>query len=92
MSKHCCHRMEYDLNQKCDVHQDRSDCPDTLIACFERGYGLFVHDGGSAVIEIKYCPWCGSKLPESGQVDSTACSDCVEHVSAVIWLERRSPP
>jgi Domain of unknown function (DUF6980) len=31
MNKHCCDRMEYDLNQKCDMHPDRSDCPDALI-------------------------------------------------------------
>jgi hypothetical protein len=23
-----------------------------------------VHDGGSSVIVISYCPWCGIKLPE----------------------------
>ena len=28
-------------------------------------YGLIIHDGGSSYIDIKYCPWCGSKLPES---------------------------
>ena len=28
-------------------------------------YGLIVHDGGTSVIAIKFCPWCGSKLPES---------------------------
>jgi hypothetical protein len=70
-SRHCCDRMEHDLNQKCEIHEDRSDCPDAFIA-FDKGrYGLLVHDGGSSSIEIKYCPWCGSKLPVIGHSDST---------------------
>jgi hypothetical protein len=57
--------MDYDLNQKCDDHQDRSDCPDALIAFADGEYGLFVHDGGSSFITINYCPWCGTKLPSA---------------------------
>jgi hypothetical protein len=56
--------MDYDLNQKCDLHDDRYDCPDALINRVRCGYGLIVHDGGSSVIEIAFCPWCGSKLPK----------------------------
>lgn len=28
-------------------------------------YGIPVNDGGSSTIRIKYCPWCGTALPES---------------------------
>jgi hypothetical protein len=28
-------------------------------------YGIIIHDGGSAVSEIKFCPWCCHTLPES---------------------------
>lgn len=28
-------------------------------------YGIIVHDGGGSVIGIRFCPWCGKKLPES---------------------------
>jgi hypothetical protein len=28
-------------------------------------YGIFIHDGGSSLTLINFCPWCGSKLPES---------------------------
>ena len=28
-----------------------------------RCYGLYVHDGGSAFVEIRFCPWCGARLP-----------------------------
>ncbi len=64
MSVNCCDRMDYDLNQKCDQHKDRYACPDALINRVRGGYGLIVHDGGSSVIEIAFCPWCGSRLPK----------------------------
>jgi hypothetical protein len=72
MSGHCCDRMNLDLSQKCDIHEDRSDCPDALIAFIDGGYGLRIHDGGSSYIEIKYCPWCGSKLPKIGHINTPA--------------------
>lgn len=28
-------------------------------------YGLPLNDGGNSYILIKYCPWCGTKLPIS---------------------------
>ena len=30
-----------------------------------RELGLRVLDGGSSVIRLTYCPWCGQRLPES---------------------------
>lgn len=30
-----------------------------------REYGIPVQDGGSSVMLIKYCPFCGTKLPDS---------------------------
>ena len=30
-----------------------------------RGYGIPILDGGSAKQQIHFCPWCGSRLPES---------------------------
>lgn len=30
-----------------------------------REYGISILDGGSAFQEIRYCPWCGGKLPLS---------------------------
>jgi hypothetical protein len=51
----------------CDQHADRFDCPDALVsysAKFDE-YGIIIHDGGSSVCHISYCPWCGTKLPDS---------------------------
>jgi hypothetical protein len=29
------------------------------------GFGLIIHnDGGGSVIQISFCPWCGTRLPE----------------------------
>jgi hypothetical protein len=60
--------MDHDLSHKCDIHEDRSECPDALVAVVEGGYGLLIHDGGSSVIEISFCPWCGSKLLKIGEL------------------------
>lgn len=67
MPQYCCDRMKYDLEQKCDVHKDRFDCPDALIhhGSKTKEYGLIVHTGGHGFIEIKYCPWCGTNLVAS---------------------------
>ena len=67
MSKHCCTQMDEALDFSCSQHASKYDCPDSLISyseCFDE-YGLIIHDGGSSVINISYCPWCGKKLPDS---------------------------
>ncbi len=30
-----------------------------------REYGIKIIDGGSSYLEINFCPWCGSRLPDS---------------------------
>ena len=62
MTAECCDRMDYDLSQKCEVHNSRYDCPDALIEKHKSSYGIIVHDGGSSSIEINFCPWCGASL------------------------------
>jgi hypothetical protein len=51
----------------CEQHPDRFTCPDCLIHYSPRfrEYGLIVHDGGTASCHIRFCPWCGTNLPES---------------------------
>ncbi|MBC7932277.1 MAG: hypothetical protein H7Z38_17105 [Rubrivivax sp.] len=59
--------MTHELDQRCDMHPDPFDCVDNLIYYSPRfdEYGIIIHDGGSSFSLIAYCPWCGSKLPES---------------------------
>jgi hypothetical protein len=67
MNKYCCEIMQKNIEYKCDMHDDPFDCPDHLIFYSEQfdEYGIIIHDGGSAYAEIKFCPWCGEKMPES---------------------------
>lgn len=65
--QHCCDAMRRAINHECAVHPDPFDCPDALIAYSPKfdEYGIIVHDGGTAVSHIDFCPWCGARLPES---------------------------
>jgi hypothetical protein len=51
----------------CHAHANEFECPDSLVHYLPRfdEYGLIIHDGGESFQAISYCPWCGSKLPES---------------------------
>jgi hypothetical protein len=64
-AKACCEAMRAQLNWACEHHAAAFDCPDALVGRFRssRCYGLYVHDGGSAFVEIRFCPWCGARLP-----------------------------
>jgi hypothetical protein len=67
VNPHCCGRMRLAVEETCEQHPDRFDCPDALVTYSEKldEYGLIVHDGGSAYVVIAYCPWCAAELPES---------------------------
>jgi len=63
----CCATMHENVTKTCLEHPDRYDCPDALVDRVAAGYGLMIHnDGGGGVIEIRFCPWCGSQLPAIG--------------------------
>ncbi|MFI7043936.1 DUF6980 family protein [Streptosporangium sandarakinum] len=67
MGEHCCESMIRQVTWHCDDHEDPFDCPDALVwfgSTFQE-YGLIIHDGGTSAIGIAFCPWCGSRLPES---------------------------
>lgn len=63
----CCNEMKEKVTFHCSEHSDKYSCPDCLVDYNEvyDEYGIIIHDGGSSCIIISYCPWCGSKLPES---------------------------
>jgi hypothetical protein len=67
MAIHSCDRMLEELNRDCEEHVSGYDCPDTLISYIPRfdEYGIIVHDGGGSSVQISFCPWCGTRLPES---------------------------
>ena len=53
---HCCDMMRYYVD-----HEDR------VIYYWARfdEYLVPVHDGGSSGIQMRFCPWCGARLPVS---------------------------
>ena len=67
--RHCCEEMKAALEFDCDQHADPFDCPDTVIVYHEpfEEYGVPIRDGGASYLRLSHCPFCGSKLPESGR-------------------------
>jgi hypothetical protein len=65
----CCQTMQAQLDVTCpDHYDDMSQCPDGLVTLLPSGeYALPVHDGGSTIALIDYCPWCGSRLTRPWQ-------------------------
>jgi len=55
--------MQRHLDMKCSVH-DIYECGDNVLVKKADGrYGLLIHDGGTSCYEIRFCPFCGFKLP-----------------------------
>jgi hypothetical protein len=66
MDDHCCEMMQNQMNFVCEQHPNRFECPDCVIHFNPKSfnYGIIIHDGGSSFYRIRFCPWCGTKLPE----------------------------
>ena len=60
----CYDMMEFHSSFNCNQHLDKYECPDTIIDYNgnSKGYRIIIHDGWTSGIEIKFCPWCGTKL------------------------------
>jgi hypothetical protein len=65
--KYCCDRMREELDKNCQTSSDTLQCPDVLVRYVPKydEYGLIVHDGGSSMIRISFCPWCGARFAPS---------------------------
>lgn len=63
---YCCESMKRNSKFDCNLHANEFECPDSLIYYSKKfdEYGLIIHDGGSSFVVIKFCPFCGTKLPE----------------------------
>lgn len=80
----CCADMRRHLEMKCDLHQDEWECADNVIGRYSDGrLGLIIHDGGSSMYEINYCPWCGKSVPQPGCVGLSSGSNTDESQGAL---------
>jgi hypothetical protein len=83
MKKHCCRIMADQVNYTCSQHADPFDCPDHLIHYSKKfdEYSIIIHDEGTSSSMILYCPWCGTRLPESkrdlwfAELEKLGCDD-----------------
>lgn len=64
MTVHSCVGMDLALDWSCSEHASPFECPDALVVhnTHRNEYGIVVHDGGSSVVIIGFCPWCGADL------------------------------
>ena len=67
MRIYCCKQIDIASTLNCNQHNSVNECPDVLIKYTDRfdEFGLIIHDGGNSIISISFCPFCGSKLPDS---------------------------
>lgn len=58
----CCLDLEFQLSNFCTKHG--IDCPDNVIRLSQGIYGVRIPpDSGGGMYIIRFCPWCGTKLP-----------------------------
>src|SRR5688572_13621245 len=80
-----CHDMLYHINLECAEHGDA--CGDRIVRRMCDGtIGIIVHDGGGSVIEIRFCPWCGSRLPSA-----FGCGNAPAYVDRSANIDIRTP-
>ncbi|MCC9168346.1 DUF6980 family protein [Pontibacter harenae] len=61
---YCCLMMADKVFQSLDEEGEiKYGDVDVVINKWDEGlYGIPIHDGGTSMVLINYCPWCGSKL------------------------------
>ena len=68
-SEFCCLKMADKIFDGIDKNGEIDyDNVDVIMRKWKNGtYGIPIHDGGSSIIEIDYCPWCGKKLNKASR-------------------------
>ena len=62
LAEYPCVHVAYYSTQPCDMHSDAWECTDMTLVRTVSGFGIPVRDGGTSLVAIQYCPWCGVKL------------------------------
>ncbi len=66
----CIHLAYYSVGV-CPEHTDPFECPDiAILVNLERNrFGIPIRDGGTGSYHmIRYCPWCGIRLPDENRI------------------------
>jgi len=56
----CCDEMRQQLEMTCSTHG--VNCPDIVILRTDDEFRIPIRDGGSSGYEIRWCPFCGTRL------------------------------
>ncbi|MFT2009267.1 DUF6980 family protein [Pontibacter sp. 13R65] len=61
---YCCLMMADNVDSSLDDNGEiRYGAVDVIINKWDEGlFGIPIHDGGTSMVLINYCPWCGEKL------------------------------
>src|SRR5262249_34074584 len=70
-----CVHVAYHSTHLCEQHADAWECPDMTLVRTKSGFGIPVRDGGTSVIRIDYCPWCGISLLGHKTAEPDAAAD-----------------
>lgn len=86
---YCCEAM-HRWSEPCAAHaHDPINCPDQLIAHLpaSRVPGIRIHDGGTSLVVIAFCPWCGTRIhPEDGLPGKLLAGSSISR-----WATRHAP-
>ena len=57
----------------------------------QREYLIPVHDGGASGIVMRFCPWCGTRLPDSRRDDADEADTPPAPTAELARTRRRTP-
>jgi len=65
--EYCCLVMAKHVSDSLDENQEiQHDNHDVIMNKWKDGtFGIPIHDGGSSVVEINFCPWCGENIKKN---------------------------
>lgn len=57
-----CVHIAYHSTHPCNIHSDAWECPDMILVRIDDGFAIPIRNGGTSMLKIEYCPWCGINL------------------------------
>jgi hypothetical protein len=64
--QHCCLDMAWFISKPIEWPSQGENAPVMWISSFDE-YLINIPMGGNSTVRIRFCPWCGKRLPESKQ-------------------------